>query len=46
MADDGDATDAAELGHSTRLDETPAAAESDTADVENLLDEAEVVDPV
>jgi Mce-associated membrane protein len=46
MADDGDATDAAELGQSTRLDETPGAAESDTADGEALFDGDEVVDPV
>jgi Mce-associated membrane protein len=46
MADDGDATDAAELGQSTRLDETPAAAESDTADGEALFDGDEVVGPV
>ena len=45
MADDGDATDAAELGQSTRLDE-PAAAESDTDDGEAVFDEDEVVDPV
>jgi Mce-associated membrane protein len=45
MADDGHATDAAELGQSTRLDEGPAAAESDTADAEAVLDEDEVVDP-
>lgn len=46
MADDGVATDAAELGPSTRLDESAAAAESDTADAEAVLDEDEVVDPV
>jgi Mce-associated membrane protein len=46
MADDGDATDAAELGQSTRLDETPGAAESDTADCEAVFDGDEVVDPV
>jgi Mce-associated membrane protein len=46
MADDGHATDAAELGQSTTLDESAAAAQSDTADAENPLDEDEVVDPV
>jgi Mce-associated membrane protein len=46
MADDGDATDAAELGQSERLDESPAAVESDTADVEAVLDDDEVDDPV
>jgi Mce-associated membrane protein len=43
MADDDHATDAAELGQSTRPDESPAAAESDTADAEAGLDEDEVV---
>jgi Mce-associated membrane protein len=46
MADDGVATDTAELGQSARLDESPPAPEPDTADAENLLDEDDVVDPV
>jgi Mce-associated membrane protein len=46
MADDGVATDTAELGQSTTLDENAVAAEPDTADAENLLDEDDVVDPI
>jgi Mce-associated membrane protein len=45
MADDGVATDAAELGQSTRPDESADAAESDTAEAEDLLDD-DAVDPV
>jgi Mce-associated membrane protein len=45
MADDGDSTDAAELVQPTRLDESPAADDSDTADAEVVLDEDEVIDP-
>jgi Mce-associated membrane protein len=46
MADDGVATDTAELGQSTTLDESAVAAEPDTADGEAVFDEDEVVDPV
>jgi Mce-associated membrane protein len=45
MADDGHTTDAAELGQSTRLDLSPAPAESDTTVAEAALYEDEVVDP-